>query len=713
MPRSTIDVIVPAWRHGRELAPTVRSVLVAGEAARACFDVRVTVAATRAVAARAPEHVRANATVRALEGEDPAALVSRVIAESSADYVAIVEAGDLVDERFLGHAAESDGGAVLRPGAAVTFGRRTGTWTQPTWEPVQPDEVRARRALAHVDVWAPTLLARRETLGGVAPDQGGSLALTASLVQAAIPQRSVPHTATFIRRWGDQDARVRSGPVLGALPTLADPAVAEGAELPRPPRAARLFPRARRVGGRLGRPWLDMADALRRRRASAGRFGHALVDAWRAANRIEPLVPFPRPDVARWAEDWDAPPPSATREIEAYWWLRSQLPDRLDYLFFAPWLRTGGGDRVVVDYIDAILRRDPDASIALITTEPVRSTRLAELTGKASVVECVSVLDRGVHRDALVGWIVPQLIGQLRPHTVHAFNSTVAFDVVERFGAALAEHSWLFLSTFAIDRSSDGERLSVLFLRSPHFLDHVSGVLVDTRQYIDRVVDELGFDRSRFVVQRNIVDVPRRCRTSPAGIGVGRPLRVFWAGRFDLPKRLDILARVAEAARSRGLAVELHFYGLEVMGDAALADTLDRLERAGAVRHPPFASFCDLPLDEFDAYVLTSEWEGLPLSLLEAMAAGIPVVAPLVGGVGEVLDATTGFPVPGFDDVSSYLDAFLMIIANERDALERAEAARARIESSFSVAAFDARLDSVDGYFRGAAAVADAAAPSS
>ncbi|WP_106815974.1 glycosyltransferase family 4 protein [Microbacterium timonense] len=713
MPRSTIDVIVPAWRHGRELAPTVRSVLLAGEAARDNFDVRLTVAASPAVAARVPEHVRANATVRALEVEDPAALVSRVIAESSANYLAIVEAGDLVDDQFLRHAAESDGGAVLRPGEAVTFGRRTGTWTQPTWEPVRPDEVRTRRALAHVEVWAPTLMARRETLSGVAPDEGGSLALTASLVQAAIPQRVVPHTATFIRRWGDYDARVRSGPVLGALPTLADSAVAEGAALPRPLRATRLFPRARRVGGRLARPWLEMAEALRRRRASAERFEHTLVDAWRAANRIEPLVPFPRSDVARWAEDWDALAPGVMREIEAYWWLRSQLPDRLDYLFFAPWLRTGGGDRVVVDYIDAILRNDPDASIAVITTEPVRSTRIGEVRGKASVVECVSVLDRGVHRDALVGWIVPQLVGQLRPHTVHAFNSTVAFDVVERFGAALAKHSRLFLSTFAIDRSNDGERLSVLFLRSPHFLDHVSGVLVDTRQYIDRVVDELGYDRSKFVVQRNVVDVPRRHRTSPAGVGAARPLRVFWAGRFDLPKRLDILAGIAETSRSRGLPVELHFYGLEVMGDAALADTLDRLERAGAVRHPPFASFRELPVDDFDAYVLTSEWEGLPLSLLEAMAAGIPVVAPLVGGVGEVLDTTTGFPVPAFDDVSSYLDAFATIIANEREALERADAARARIESSFSVDAFDARLHSVVGYFREAATAADGAAPAS
>ncbi len=300
----------------------------------------------------------------------------------------------------------------------------------------------------------------------------------------------------------------------------------------------------------------------------------------------------------------------------------------------------------------------------------------------------------------MVERVLPQLIAQYRPATIHAFNSTVAFDIVERFGISLSESAGLFLSSFAIDRDAEGERLSVMFLRRPGFLDPVSRVIVDSRHYVDSMVHEFGYAREKFAIQGHVIDLPFRKRELPKQFDHDRPLRILWAGRFDLPKRLDVLAAIAEAARREALPVEFAFYGGEVMGHPGLAEVLGRLEKAGAVRHPPYSGFSSLPHEAFDVYLMTSEWEGVPHTVLEAMAAGLPVIAPLVGGVGEVLDAETGYPVARFDDVSGYLAALRDVISDPTATRDRASRARELIDQDFSKARFERTLAELPGYLR-------------
>ena len=83
--------------------------------------------------------------------------------------------------------------------------------------------------------------------------------------------------------------------------------------------------------------------------------------------------------------------------------------------------------------------------------------------------------------------------------------------------------------------------------------------------------------------------------------------------------------------------------------------------------------------------VLTSENEGMPVSLMEAAACGVPVVAPAVGGIPELVrDEETGLLTrPG--DVESFVTSLARLLRDERLRKRMGEAARHRAVEKFSV----------------------------
>lgn len=95
----------------------------------------------------------------------------------------------------------------------------------------------------------------------------------------------------------------------------------------------------------------------------------------------------------------------------------------------------------------------------------------------------------------------------------------------------------------------------------------------------------------------------------------------------------------------------------------------------------------DIPtlLASCDVFVLPSLYEGFPLSILEAMAAGRPVVATAVGGTPEaIIDGVTGYLVPPGDS-NSLAGAICNVLSNPKLAHAMGWAGRERVQASFSV----------------------------
>jgi glycosyltransferase involved in cell wall biosynthesis len=105
-----------------------------------------------------------------------------------------------------------------------------------------------------------------------------------------------------------------------------------------------------------------------------------------------------------------------------------------------------------------------------------------------------------------------------------------------------------------------------------------------------------------------------------------------------------------------------------IVGDGPLRESLESQSRAlgvdGIVEFLGARNDVPAQLRHFDLFVLPSLWEGLPYVLLEAMAAGLPIVTTDVDGVREVItDGREGIVVPS-RNARALADAIVGLMAN-------------------------------------------------
>lgn len=156
---------------------------------------------------------------------------------------------------------------------------------------------------------------------------------------------------------------------------------------------------------------------------------------------------------------------------------------------------------------------------------------------------------------------------------------------------------------------------------------------------------------ARHVVVRNGVDL---ARFTPAGVarralartrlGVGSQVPLaLCLGRVTRQKGQDVLLAAWPGVRRRCPRAEL-----AVVGDGEPAALL-RGPIPGGVRFVPAVADPRLWYSAADVVVLPSRWEGLSLTLLEALASGCPVVGSDIPGIAEVLHDAVGTVVPAGD----------------------------------------------------------------
>jgi glycosyltransferase involved in cell wall biosynthesis len=283
-----------------------------------------------------------------------------------------------------------------------------------------------------------------------------------------------------------------------------------------------------------------------------------------------------------------------------------------------------------------------------------------------------------------------QFIHALEPTIVHTFLLTAS--LYGRFAAMLAGVPIVIGTEVNIyERKARVHRLAERWL-----MRRTDAVIASAESVRDFYVDQIEADPGKVAVIYNAVDWSQLAVTQP---------RADFRAQFEIPPdapAAGIIARLTEQkahrvlldaiAAQRDLA-RLH---LLVIGDGELRGALElqaqRLGLAGRVHFAGARRDLGNVLGAIDMFVMPSLWEGLPLSLVLAMGAGLPVIASRVAGIPEVVKhGETGLLVaPG--DAADLAAALVRVSGDARLRMTLGAAAQAFVVPRFGVDGYIASM---------------------
>jgi glycosyltransferase involved in cell wall biosynthesis len=216
-------------------------------------------------------------------------------------------------------------------------------------------------------------------------------------------------------------------------------------------------------------------------------------------------------------------------------------------------------------------------------------------------------------------------------------------------------------------------------------------VIAISRSVVQHLVQDFGVDLNRIDLVGNGIDaevfrpatsLERDKNRWEYGIGVEPVIGII--ARLSDVKGHEFLIDAMEDVKAAYPEVKCLIIGEGPM-EAALKSRVRDFGLEGSVIFLPIKNKTSEMLKMFDVFVLPSMSEGLGLAVMEAMAAGLPVVATAVGGLVDLIqDGETGFLVPP-KDPDALAIAIVTLVADHNTASAMGERARASILKNYSV----------------------------
>lgn len=363
------------------------------------------------------------------------------------------------------------------------------------------------------------------------------------------------------------------------------------------------------------------------------------------ANQIEPAISL----AAYRPNQFDFPHSEAVATGLLYLDLCGRLRSRsFTDIFLISNIKPGGSEQYIIQVMNAIADIQINSQILVIChDEKIYSEWTTKLPSEVTLIYLDELTKiHNEERNFLILHKILQSIGV--DARVHIKTSSFIFNFFRRGLAAALTDKYVIYYRFCDERIIVDDTI----ITCSNKFDFIS----DNIQYIDMVVCDhsllITLDRQRIGTEfEKWVCLPAYCEvkrlpTDPVAIVGASTGRFLWASRLVVQKFPILLIIISEilAREQPEIIIDIYgsAYGAADAIDPEIFQNCQNLNYLG-----PYDHFGAIDTSGYDGFIYTTMYDGLPNVVLEAMANGLPVIAPACDGLPDiVLDGITGFLTP-------------------------------------------------------------------
>lgn len=364
--------------------------------------------------------------------------------------------------------------------------------------------------------------------------------------------------------------------------------------------------------------------------------------------------------------------------------LRANMPPEITHIILVPWLASGGAERVALWHARAVA--EAGGRCLMLATDGRRESWVSRLPASAHYL-CLNTIVDSIGLTGHLGaddcaMALTAALAQTPFKVLHVINSYVGTRMLRN------PIDWagrrIFYALYGVGRDDYG--LDHGYWLSASELKGVDLFLSDNTTVPRARAPAFGLDFERF---RGIAyPVEASLKYSGVRRAGGGKRRVLWASRLDPEKQPLMVFEIAGQMPD----VEFNMFGTGVLSDGKLPDPPPNVRLRGG-----FDGWESLPAEPFECFLFTSGGvgEGLPNIILEAMGAGLPIVASAVGAVPEVLGGGNGWLVSRVSEPDEYISALEEVFAKPMEANKRARAALLEVTRNRTFANLQRALEEI------------------